>query len=120
MIKLILSLILITSVIGALGQSTKPTIRMAWLDFPPCQFLQNWLTTAYEPAHVEIACPPIGEWYSTAFNDYQLGINGTYELAGLDSQWLGEAVSKNYLLEITPFVNGALDASDFYPAPLAS
>lgn len=96
------------------------TIRIAWLDFPPCQILKDWVATTYVPANVEVACPPIGDWYSTAFHDYLLGADGKYELAGLDSQWIGEAVTKRYLLEISSYVQGALDPSDFYPAPLAS
>ena len=99
----------------------EPTLNLVWLQFPPCTILSDWLSTHPFPnATVTVTCVDISVWHSSIFDDYALGPAGRYELAGLDSQWIGEAVTAGYLQEITSFVLGELDPSDYYPAPLAS
>lgn len=81
------------------GVQCLPTLRGIWLNFPPCQKLNN-LSASFPEANVIIDCPDFSSWYTSAFKALKgaIGKNSThctagnasvpYDFAILDSQWV--------------------------------
>jgi len=60
------------------------------------------LLAEYPHAKFEIKCPHINQWYNDIFSGFKR--QAGYDVVMLDSQWIGEAVSRGYVSEVTDVV----------------
>ncbi|GAB4475230.1 MAG: extracellular solute-binding protein [Anaerolineae bacterium] len=95
----------------------KPDLSIIWFAWPPCEAL-GALSATYPDANVTVNCVPIGQWHDQTFTDF--AAQGGNDLVIGDSQWTGEMVAGNHLIELTDFINTRTEVDKFVPAALAS
>lgn len=100
--------------VPATAQDTELTI--IWFAWPPCEAL-NELVQSYPDADVNVDCIPLAQWHDQIFTSF-IARSGA-DLPILDSQWIGEAVQGNHLVDLTEWMEN-LDTEDFVPAALAA
>jgi multiple sugar transport system substrate-binding protein len=69
---------------------------------------------------VEVTCVDIGVWHDTIFDDFARGLDGLYDLVILDSQWIGEAVTGDHVVDLTALVENEVELSDYFAEPFAA
>src|ERR1051325_1940134 len=93
------------------------TVRISWYKFPLADQLQL-LANTYNQEHLGVRIVidevPATQWYSNAFNQFA-SHRTNFAAIVMPSQWLGEAVSRGYVRELTPWLQSNVDMSDFDP-----
>ena len=113
----LLLLVLATGVIAAPASAQdKPNLSIVWFAWPPCDLLTS-LVAKYPDANVTVSCVPIDQWHDQIFADF--AAKGGADLPILDSQFMGEAVKGNHLVDLTDVVKNQLPFSDFNPTALS-
>ncbi len=69
-------------------------------------------------ATVEVRCVPIGQWHDQIFTDF--AAKGGADVVILDSQFIGEAVVGNHVVELTDWMKENIEVSDFVPEALSA
>jgi multiple sugar transport system substrate-binding protein len=95
----------------------KPQLSVIWFDWGPCQALTGLVKT-YPDADVSVRCVPIGQWHDQIFADF--AAKGGADVVILDSQYIGEAVVGNHILDLTDWMKTNIDVADYIPAALAA
>jgi multiple sugar transport system substrate-binding protein len=89
-----------------------------WFAWAPCQALGE-LVKSYQDATVEVRCVPIGQWHDQIFTDF--AAQGGADIVILDSQYIGEAVTGNHVLDLTDWMKaGNIEIDDYVPAALSA
>jgi multiple sugar transport system substrate-binding protein len=89
-----------------------------WFAWAPCQALGELVKT-YPDATVEVRCVPIGQWHDQIFTDF--AAQGGADIVILDSQYIGEAVAGNHVVDLTDWMKaGNIEVDDYVPAALSA
>ncbi len=117
--KTLLVLLVISALSGALipasAQDT-PDLSIVWFAWPPCDLLSS-LVQDYEAANVTVSCVPLGQWHDQIFADF--AAQGGADLPILDSQFMGEAVAGNHIVNLTEWMNENLPLDDYNQTALS-
>src|SRR5690606_12971658 len=117
--KTLLVLLVISALSGALipasAQDT-PDLSIVWFAWPPCDLLTS-LVADYEAANVTVSCVPLGQWHDQIFADF--AAQGGADLPILDSQFMGEAVVGNHIVNLTEWMNENLPLDDYNQTALS-
>jgi multiple sugar transport system substrate-binding protein len=95
----------------------KPKLSIIWFAWPPCEALGE-LAARYPGAEVSVKCIPIAQWHDQIFTDF--AAKGGADLPILDSQWIGEAVKGEHILELTDWMKKNMEVDDYVPAALSA
>ncbi|MDD5367973.1 MAG: extracellular solute-binding protein [Anaerolineaceae bacterium] len=95
----------------------KPTLSITWFEWPPCDNMQK-LVDQYPDATVKMNCVPLARWHDEIFQGY-IGKAGSDLVVG-DSQWTGEEVKGNHILELTDWMKQNTPFDDYVPAALSA
>ena len=108
MLVLLLASVLVMSLAPMSAQDVN--LSIVWFAWPPCDLLAD-ITSNYPDASVTVTCVPIGQWHDQIFADF--AAQGGADLPILDSQFMGEAVAGNHLVELTDFIMNELPFDDY-------
>ena len=97
--------------------AAKPELSITWFAWPPCDNLQK-LVNDYPDATVKVNCVPLDRWHDEIFQGY-IGKAGADLVIG-DSQWTGEEVKGEHILDLTDFLKQNTPIDDFVPAALSA
>ncbi len=117
--KVLLVLLIISVLSGALIPAVaqdKPNLSIVWFAWPPCDLLSS-IVTEYEAANVSVSCVPIGQWRDQIFADF--AAQGGADAPILDSQFMGEAVAGDHLVELTDWMQDNLPYDDYNQVALS-
>jgi multiple sugar transport system substrate-binding protein len=116
--KLLFVFLLVTmlAVPPALTAQEVPDLSIIWFAWPPCDLLSS-LVAEYEAANVTVACVPIGEWRNQIFADF--AAQGGADIPILDSQFMGEAVAGDFVVDLTEFIQNELPFDDYNQTALS-
>jgi multiple sugar transport system substrate-binding protein len=96
---------------------TGGNLQIIWFAWQPCQALGELVKT-YPDATVEVRCVPIGQWHDQIFTDF--AAQGGADLVILDSQFIGEAVIGNHIVELTDWMPDNIETEDYVPEALSA
>lgn len=95
----------------------KPQLSITWFEWPPCDNMQK-LVDQYPDATVKMNCVPLASWHDQIFQGY-IGKGGSDLVIG-DSQWTGEEVKGNDILDLTDWMKANTPFNDFVPSALSA
>jgi multiple sugar transport system substrate-binding protein len=95
----------------------KPELQIIWFAWQPCQALTE-LAATYPDATVSVRCVPIAQWHDQIFTDF--AAKGGADLVILDSQYIGEAVVGNHVVDLTDWMGGNIEVDDYVPEALSA
>lgn len=117
---------LLIALLALLGASLLPTgpvraqvqtLHISWYRFPLADQLQL-LANTYSQEHLGVRVVvdevPLTQWYSSDFAQFSSHHTGFAAMI-MPSQWLGEAVTRGYVRELTPWLQQNVNISDFAP-----
>ena len=99
------------------GTASGANLQVIWFDWQPCQALGQLVKT-YKDATVDMRCVPIGQWHDQIFTDFVA--KGGADIVILDSQYIGEAVKGNHILDLTEWMKTNIETDDYIPAALSA
>ncbi|NDJ76734.1 MAG: carbohydrate ABC transporter substrate-binding protein [Chloroflexi bacterium] len=99
------------------AEAQDPELTIVWFAWPPCEALAE-LVPQYEGANVTVDCVPLAQWHDIIFTDFVA--EGGADLPILDSQWIGEAVGGNHLVNLTDWMEANMELDDYVPAALSA
>ena len=88
----------------------RPNLSIVWFAWPPCDLLTD-IVSGYEAANVSVSCVPIGQWRDQIFADF--AAQGGADVPILDSQFMGEVVVGNHLVDLTDWMQESLPFDDY-------
>jgi len=115
--KILLAFVMSVFIFSTVSAQDDAELSIIWFAWPPCDALST-LVQEYEDAAVTVDCVPLAQWRDQIFTDF-VARSGA-DLPILDSQWIGEAVLGNHLVELSGWMEGNLEVDDFVPAALAA
>jgi multiple sugar transport system substrate-binding protein len=91
----------------------KPTtLRFLWFDWPPAKALEAFANTGYRKLRpnvtVDVQTVPVAAWHDSIFSQFEAK-KTNFDIAVLDSQDIGGAVSGGHVLDITNFARSNID-----------
>lgn len=104
------------------GESEGPTtLRLVWFEWPPAQILEDFANENYPDKNVRIQVEtvPLAQWHDSIFTQFAAE-ETDFDIAVLDSQFIGEAVQGEHILDITDFANENINLSGYPPNLLAA
>lgn len=114
---LVAALLLLVASLGILPAAAQETeLSIVWFAWPPCDLLSS-LVQEYEGANVTVTCVPIDQWHDQIFADF--AAQGGADLPILDSQFMGEAVAGNHVVNLTDFIQNELPFDDYNQTALS-
>lgn len=93
-----------------------PNLSIVWFAWPPCDLLTS-LVQDYPDANVTVSCVPLDQWHDQIFADF--AAQGGADLPILDSQFMGEAVAGNHIINLTDWMQETLPVDDYNQAALS-
>jgi multiple sugar transport system substrate-binding protein len=95
------------------GLSDKPvTLRFLWFDWPPAHALETFANYGYRKVRpnviVKVDTVPVANWHNAIFRQFAAK-RTNFDIAVLDSQDIGSAVSGGHVLDITNFARANID-----------
>jgi multiple sugar transport system substrate-binding protein len=93
------------------------SLKMVWFEWQPCQALAE-LVKEYPNAAVEVSCVPHSEWHDVVFTDFSNQTGA--DIVILDSQFIGEAVIKDHIVELTDWLPTNVEMNRYVPAALSA
>ena len=115
---------------GAVAPGTVPeltddpvTLSFIWFEWPPAQLLEDFANAEYTKERpnvtVEVNTVPNANWHDAMFTQFAAR-ETNFDIAVLDSQHIGEAVTNGNILDITDFVNENIEVDAYDPYLLAA
>ncbi len=99
------------------------TLSFIWFEWPPAQALEDFANAEYTKERpnvtVEVNTVPNANWHDAMFTQFAAR-QTDFDIAVLDSQHIGEAVTNGNILDITDFIEGNVETEAFDPYLLAA
>ena len=99
------------------------TLKFIWFEWPPAQALEDFANAEYTKDRpnvtIEVNTVPNANWHDAMFTQFAAR-QTDFDVAILDSQHIGEAVTNGNILDITDFVNENIDVDAYDPYLLAA
>jgi multiple sugar transport system substrate-binding protein len=99
------------------------TLKFIWFEWPPAQALEDFANAEYTKDRpnvtIEVNTVPNANWHDAMFTQFAAR-QTDFDIAILDSQHIGEAVTNGNILDITDFVNENIDTEAYDPYLLAA
>jgi multiple sugar transport system substrate-binding protein len=99
------------------------TLKFIWFEWPPAQALEDFANAEYTKERpnvkIEVDTVPNANWHDAMFTQFAAR-HTDFDIAILDSQHIGEAVTNGNIVDITDFVNKNIDTSAYNPYLLAA
>ncbi len=99
------------------------TLSFVWFEWPPAQALADFANAEYTKERpnvtVEVNTVPNANWHDAMFTQFAAR-QTDFDIAILDSQHIGEAVTNGNILDITDFVNENIETDAYDPYLLAA
>jgi multiple sugar transport system substrate-binding protein len=115
---------------GAVAPATIPeltdeplTLSFVWFEWPPAQALEDFANAEYTKERpnvtIEVNTVPNANWHDAMFTQFAAQ-QTDFDIAILDSQHIGEAVTNGNILDITDFVEENIEVDAYDPYLLAA
>ena len=99
------------------------TLSFVWFEWPPAQALEDFANAEYTKERpnvtIEVNTVPNANWHDAMFTQFAAR-QTDFDIAILDSQHIGEAVTNGNILDITDFVNENIEVDAYNPYLLAA
>ncbi|WP_380166300.1 extracellular solute-binding protein [Jannaschia sp. R86511] len=99
------------------------TLSFIWFEWPPAQALEDFANAEYTKERpnvtVEVNTVPNANWHDAMFTQFAAR-QTDFDIAILDSQHIGEAVTNNNILDLTAFIDENIDVDAYDPYLLAA
>lgn len=99
------------------------TLSFVWFEWPPAQALEDFANAEYAKERpnvtIEVNTVPNANWHDAMFTQFAAQ-QTDFDIAILDSQHIGEAVTNGNILDITDFVNENIEVDAYDPYLLAA
>ena len=99
------------------------TLSFIWFEWPPAQALEDFANAEYTKDRpnvtIEVNTVPNANWHDAMFTQFAAR-QTDFDVAILDSQHIGEAVTNGNILDITDFVNENIETEAYDPYLLAA
>ena len=99
------------------------TLSFIWFEWPPAQALEDFANKEYTKDRpnvtIKVNTVPNANWHDAMFTQFAAR-KTDFDIAILDSQHIGEAVTNGNILDITDFVNKNIDVNAYNPYLLAA
>lgn len=99
------------------------TLDFIWFEWPPAQALEDFANAEYTKERpnvtVNVNTVPNANWHDAMFTQFAAR-QTDFDIAVLDSQHIGEAVTNENILDITEFVEENIDTDAYDPYLLAA
>lgn len=99
------------------------TLSFIWFEWPPAQALEDFANAEYAKERpnvtVEVNTVPNANWHDAMFTQFAAR-QTDFDIAILDSQHIGEAVTNNNILDLTDFVDENIEVDAYDPYLLAA
>jgi multiple sugar transport system substrate-binding protein len=99
------------------------TLNFIWFEWPPAQALEDFANAEYTKERpnvtIEVNTVPNANWHDAMFTQFAAR-QTDFDIAILDSQHIGEAVTNENILDITDFVEENIDTDAYDPYLLAA
>lgn len=105
---------------GSSSSDEKVTLKFVWFEWPPAEALEDFANEHYAEVNpnvsFEVDTVPFGQWHDAIFTQFAAG-ETSFDIPILDSQFIGEAVEGNHVVNLTEFANANIDLAA-YPSNL--
>ena len=92
------------------------TLSFVWFEWPPAQALEDFANAEYAKERpnvtIEVNTVPNANWHDAMFTQFAAR-QTDFDIAILDSQHIGEAVTNGNILDITDFVNENIEVDAY-------
>ncbi|TWG91570.1 multiple sugar transport system substrate-binding protein [Nocardioides sp. J9] len=99
------------------------TLNFIWFEWPPAQALEDFANAEYTKERpnvtIKVDTVPNANWHDAMFTQFAAR-QTDFDIAVLDSQHIGEAVTNDNILDITEFVEENIDTDAYDPYLLAA
>ncbi|MEE6287935.1 extracellular solute-binding protein [Georgenia sunbinii] len=98
-------------------------LSFIWFEWPPAQLLEDFANAEYSKERpnvtVKVNTVPNANWHDAMFTQFAAR-QTDFDIAVLDSQHIGEAVTNGNILDITDFINENIETDAYDPYLLAA
>lgn len=99
------------------------TLSFIWFEWPPAQALEDFANAEYTQERpnvtIEVNTVPNANWHDAMFTQFAAR-QTDFDIAVLDSQHIGEAVTNGNILDLTDFVEENIEVEAYDPYLLAA
>lgn len=99
------------------------TLSFIWFEWPPAQALEDFANSEYVKERpnvtIEVNTVPNANWHDAMFTQFAAR-QTDFDIAILDSQHIGEAVTNGNILDLTDFVEENIEVDAYDPYLLAA
>ena len=99
------------------------TLSFIWFEWPPAQALEDFANAEYKKERpnvtIKVNTVPNANWHDAMFTQFAAR-KTDFDIAILDSQHIGEAVTNGNILDLTDFVKKNIDVKAYNPYLLAA
>src|SRR6185312_8533518 len=99
------------------------TLSFIWFDWPPAHALEDFANAEYTKERpnvtIKVNTVPNANWHDAMFTQFAAH-KTDFDIAILDSQHIGEAVTNGNILDLTDFVKQNIDVAAYNPYLLAA
>jgi len=98
-------------------------LSIIWFEWPPAQLLEDFANQEYSKVNpnvtIRVDAVPNPQWHDAIFTQFAAR-QTDFDIAILDSQWIGEAVEGGHVLDMTEFAAEAINPDDYPPNLLSA
>lgn len=98
-------------------------LSFIWFEWPPAQLLEDFANEEYTKERpnvtIKVNTVPNANWHDAMFTQFAAR-QTDFDIAVLDSQHIGEAVTNGNILDITDFINENIETDAYDPYLLAA
>ncbi|MBD8061333.1 extracellular solute-binding protein [Oceanitalea stevensii] len=98
-------------------------LSFIWFEWPPAQLLEDFANAEYTKERpnvtINVNTVPNANWHDAMFTQFAAR-QTDFDIAVLDSQHIGEAVTNGSILDITDFINENIETDAYDPYLLAA
>lgn len=98
-------------------------LSFIWFEWPPAQLLEDFANAEYTKERpnvtIRVNTVPNANWHDAMFTQFAAR-QTDFDIAVLDSQHIGEAVTNGNILDITDFINENIETDAYDPYLLAA
>lgn len=106
----------------AAGDGEPVDLSVVWFEWAPAQLLEDFANQEYSKVNpnvtISMDAVPNPQWHDAIFTQFAAR-QTDFDIAILDSQWIGEAVEGGHVLDLTDFAAESINPDD-YPQNLLS
>ncbi|HKJ56896.1 MAG TPA: extracellular solute-binding protein [Nitriliruptoraceae bacterium] len=106
----------------AAGDGEPVELSVVWFEWAPAQLLEDFANQEYSKVNpnvtISMDAVPNPQWHDAIFTQFAAR-QTDFDIAILDSQWIGEAVEGGHVLDLTDFAAESINPDD-YPQNLLS